>query len=41
MSPSPGNQNQWVGWRYIIQRDGTSMACTRTIYKSPFVKDKA
>lgn len=36
-----GNPNQWVGWRYIIQRDTDLNGSFSTLFKSSFVKDKA
>ena len=38
----PGNQSQWVGWRYIIQRDTAPYGDGYgDLYKSTWVKDKA
>ena len=36
-----GDPNQWVGWRYIIQRDSDTNGTFADLYKSSFVKDKA
>jgi len=37
----PGNPNQWVGWRYIIQRDSDLNGTFANLFKSSWVKDKA
>ena len=36
-----GNTSQWVGWRYVIQRDSNFDNVYGDVYKSGWVKDKA
>jgi hypothetical protein len=36
-----GDPGQWVGWRYIIQRDSNFDQVYSDVYVSSFVKDKA
>ena len=39
--PLPGNRNQWVGWRFIIQRDTNFDNEFGDLHKSSWVKAKA